>query len=376
MNYTITRVEDHTNIALFHDGNTYVADNSHPNYNEIRAALLSEDESVVDLFDLQKSIAERFERLSERVTVANGNVYFDGDVVDNAVTKHILRSIEESRDDLSAHVNFLEKVEQNPNPESVKELYTWLNSNEFTLTSEGDIVAYKGVTGDYLSVYTGTATVDGEVITGKIPYKAGSLIEMPRSEVVYDPNQACNVGLHAANFKFAKAWGCGPIMQLRVNPRDVVSVPRYEAQKMRVCRYYVVGEVNKEFKDAIEYATVERGCQCDYEEEPCYCCCECGGDEDTCLCDSSTVTDPQCGAGCQCDGSCEGDWESEGGSYEPEDEDQDARYHRPTAQEVLRIKTLAKARKRGFVRTAKQIGWELEDEDNPDNPGSWIIWES
>jgi len=70
-------------------------------------------------------------------------------------------------------------------------------------------------------------------------YMPGKIIEMPREQVCADRHQACAAGIHVGTLSYAKGFSTIVIL-LKVNPRDAVSVPIHETQKLRVCRCEVV----------------------------------------------------------------------------------------------------------------------------------------
>ncbi len=88
MQYSLLNTGEETFITVIVDGSPHVANDSHPRFKEIVEKSINNDESVVDLFDLSATAHKYFERVSERVTVANGQVYFDGDKVDTSLTKY------------------------------------------------------------------------------------------------------------------------------------------------------------------------------------------------------------------------------------------------------------------------------------------------
>lgn len=248
--------EGESNVTLFVPGqNPLTAHSSHPYFDEIVEGVRSGDESVYELFDLAQAAATKFDRLTERVTVANGRLYLDGVEVANALAEQVLRFISEGVEDWKPLVNFFENVQANPQEYSREQLYTWLADREFTITPDGLIVGYKGVrpSGDaFVSILTGRAIVDGEVKTGNIPNKIGSIVEMPRDEVQFAPEIGCSQGLHVGTFKYAKDFSQGAVLEVHVNPRDVVSVPNDSYhQKMRVCRYRVVNTIEVPYEEAV-----------------------------------------------------------------------------------------------------------------------------
>jgi hypothetical protein len=259
--YNLVEFEDQKNITVVLDGEMYVADNNHPNWPAIFEAVQNDrEEGLADLFDTEKALAKRFDKVSERVSIRHGKVHFDGDVVDNALTQQIIRFLNEGVDDWKPLVAFMEKVQTNPQEHSREQLYQFLARHEFTITDDGDILGYKGVTyvqstldedEHYLSTTRGEAFVNGEPKKGYIPQRLGDVVEMPRSAVAFDPSQGCSTGLHVANHGYALTYG-NKVLLVRVNPRDVVSVPDdANWQKVRVCRYEVVSEAEGEIKEAL-----------------------------------------------------------------------------------------------------------------------------
>ena len=248
--YTIVNDGVNTVVTALVDGTPYVADKSHPNYVRIMWALESGSDDVVSLFDVAASIKESYESLSERVSISNGRVYFDGDEVDNSVTKQIVRFLESGLEP-NAMVAFMENLAQNPNSHSREQLSVWLSRHDFTITADGHFIAYKGVAvfGDkYQSISSGTAVVNGETQKGQIPQGIGDVVTMPRSNVAFDPGVGCSYGLHAGTWAYASDFGRGAVLTVKINPRDVVSVPTdCDSQKLRVCRYEIINVTEQEY---------------------------------------------------------------------------------------------------------------------------------
>ena len=247
-------------VTVVVDGVPYSAADTHPNYKEIIRLALEDDESVKDLFDVSISVAKKFEQLSERVSVHSGRVYFDGEEVDSALTRQIVKFLQAGVEDFKPLVNFYEKLAQNPNDDSRKQLYAWLNSHNFTITPEGDLLGYKGVKknddGSYESVNHGRAIVDGQEYNGAIPNHIGAVVTMPRGDVQFNPGVGCSTGLHVGTWNYASGWAQGAVLEVVVNPRDVVSVPTdCGAQKLRTCRYVVTGVTDQDFGTPLRSAS-------------------------------------------------------------------------------------------------------------------------
>lgn len=251
-------------LTFFIDGQMYVIDDNHAEYYSILEACGEDDPDLaLHLMNVAEQLSKTFQPLSERVRIDNdGDVYFDGDIADNAITSAMVRYYRDGEEaDLLALANFFEKIATNPSQNSRDQLYRWLETHNFTLLDDGDILAYKGVTkpnndGIHLSIHSGTAMVDGEVHHGQIPNPIGSVIEMPRSEVNEDPNTPCAKGLHVGTFEFARDFARqGPVLAVSVNPRDVISVPRDSRhQKVRTCRYTVL-EIKKRMDERLSRPT-------------------------------------------------------------------------------------------------------------------------
>jgi hypothetical protein len=250
LQYTLVGTDEGSNITVFVQGQPpLVAHSTHPNFEKIVAGTMANDEKVVELFDIAQTVGQKFRQLTARVTAENGRLYFDGEEVDGAVADQVLRFLTEGVDDWKPLVALFENLQDNPSEHSRKQLYNWIKAAKLTITKNGMIVGYKGVSssgnGKFHSIHSGGAIVDGEEVGGNVPNQPGSIIEMAREKVTFDPSVACSVGLHVGTWDYASGFG-RYVLEVHVNPRDVVSVPDdHHGQKMRVCRYTVIGETTK-----------------------------------------------------------------------------------------------------------------------------------
>ena len=252
LQFSLVRMGDEECITIFVPGGTQplVAVSSHPNFAAIKAYVAdppadAEFEDVEALFDVTSVISRRFEPLTERISTANGEIFVDGEPAHGALVKQILAFLDAGTDEWEPLVKFFEKLLTNPQEHSRDQLYEWLVRHDVTITQEGDIVFYKGVQknedGSLVSVHAGPAIVDGEEVDGQVPNEVGSTIEMARGSVRHDPSVGCSTGLHVANWRYANSWARGAVLEVHVNPRDVVSVPTdSDYEKVRCCRYKVV----------------------------------------------------------------------------------------------------------------------------------------
>lgn len=136
-------------------------------------------------------------------------------------------------------LQFHRRVVTNPSRDSVKDLYAFLDANDIPLTPDGRFIGYKKVT------RSGGVLLDSHSRT--IANQVGTTVSMPRAEVDPDRNNTCSSGLHVGAWEFVKSFTGDVIVEVLVDPADVVAVPPdYKQQKMRVCRYAVVREMAKD----------------------------------------------------------------------------------------------------------------------------------
>jgi len=167
------------------------------------------------------------------VTVRNGVVYWHDTPMDNSLTKRILKMISDGFNVLPL-VTFMDRLMDNPSGRAVKELYRFLECNDLPITEDGYFLAYKNVREDYLDRHS-----------RKYDNSVGKTCSMPRNEVMDDPNQTCSAGLHFCSMHYLNSmWGHGGhTMVVKINPKDVVSIPvDYDNSKGRCCEYTVIAE--------------------------------------------------------------------------------------------------------------------------------------
>lgn len=259
------------NITIYVDDKMYGTTNEDPSWNKIIAGVEANDPQVVRFFNLADTAAEHFEYLSDRVSIAHGKVYFDHELVGGELTEQIARFASAGVEDWQPLVNFYEKVMTNLQEHTREQLYRWLAQQNIAITSSGNFVAYKGVSigedGSYLSINQGKAIVDGTVHSGYIPNNLGSVVSMPPNEVTHDPSQGCGPGLHAGTWQYASDWARGAVLEVEINPADVVSVPTdCNSAKLRVSRYRVVNATEQE-QTTPTYDSWGEGVYDDWDEE-------------------------------------------------------------------------------------------------------------
>jgi len=132
---------------------------------------------------------------------------------------------------IEALCNFVDKLMENPSERSKEQLYNYLELYKLPICDDGDIIAQKKVNKEFKDFHT--RTIDNSV---------GKIVEMDRKLVNDDPNHGCRDGLHIGSEDYVQTFGGeGVVILVKINPRDVVSIPIESSySKMRVCRYEVI----------------------------------------------------------------------------------------------------------------------------------------
>lgn len=226
-------------ITIIIDNKPFTVTAAHANYGEILFELTSEPpidwDLVLELTDVAQTVIDWAG--DSGITVVGGCVQFDGRDVHNSVTTRILDGMSEG-EDVSPFVNFLGNLMANPSNRAQKELYLFLEQSEMPITEDGHFLAYKSVNENYMDRHSGTFL-----------NKVGSVCSMERGDVCDVRDQTCSHGLHFCSLPYLRAfWGFGGhTMILKINPKDVVSIPSdYDNAKGRTCRYEVIGELERE----------------------------------------------------------------------------------------------------------------------------------
>ena len=233
-----------TFVTCMINGVTHTVNFDHPHYENIRAALRDKNfDEVEELISVRRSI-ETF--VQGKVTVEADRVMYGSLEVRGSVVRRILDMRSEGFD-ASPMINFLENLMQNPSKRAVDELYGFLEATKLPITDDGHFLAYKKVNNNYMDFYT-----------GKMDNSVGQIPEMPRNSVDENKDRTCSDGLHFCSLSYLPHYhgGNGRVIIVKINPRDVVSIPSdYDNAKGRACRYEVIGETTAETRETEDYFT-------------------------------------------------------------------------------------------------------------------------
>lgn len=255
--YRINSGEDGAVLTVFGDVNESITSET-KTYAEAVQYLTTTDpedldaEHVANLMSPKLAVSSYLRKVSDRVSFRGNALLFDGDVVSNSLSDAIIRlSTEDESGDPTKLVRFLENLMTNPSEHSREQLYDWIAPRNITITSDGHFLAYKGLRSDFTSINRGKGTVNNvEYSSAYLDNTPGNVVEFPRSEVVANSHIGCAVGLHAGTYEYANDFAQGRLVLVKINPRDVVSVPTdSDAQKLRVSRYEVLEEIQGKIED-------------------------------------------------------------------------------------------------------------------------------
>jgi hypothetical protein len=122
---------------------------------------------------------------------------------------------------------------------SVDDLLKFMQRGDLPIADDGSIVIYKALMRDG----------DGQFVdrhSMRVKQKIGSYVHMDESLVDHDRRNECSNGLHVARRGYLRSFGCDTCVIAKVAPEDVIAVPQYDANKMRVCGYHILFELSNE----------------------------------------------------------------------------------------------------------------------------------
>ena len=274
-------------ITIYVGAKPYSISNDHMNYSEVIEKLKTKQyEGIEDLLDIPAAIIKAS---NNKVIVENGSVYYNGKKVHNVIVDRILQFINEDLP-FEPLVLFLENLLKNESESSIEELYLFLESGNMPITDDGCFLAYKKVDNSLNSFHV---CPDGTYLNHEI----GKTISMPRKEVDNCRDRTCSSGLHFCALSYLRSYygGDGRVVILKINPKDVVSIPSdYNNAKGRASCYQVIAEYKSENREEEAFSSpfvdtsndVKKCFDC--EEDICHCCLEYKGH---CLCDDCPCND-------------------------------------------------------------------------------------
>jgi len=234
-----------SNITIVIKNKPHTISKTHPTYEKVKQAIKDGKWDVVENIIDPKQMVLNYG--SGHLSIKGEKMYWKGTEFHNAMSKRMFAMLQEDFP-IEPLVLFMENLMQNPSYRAVNELFGFLEKNSLPITPDGHFLAYKKVRGDFKDIHSGT--FDNSV---------GAVCEMERNAVDDNKEQTCSAGLHFCSEQYLPNFGSGRhsddhVMILKINPRDVVSIPvDYNNSKGRCCRYEVIGEVGLDAEDSTEF---------------------------------------------------------------------------------------------------------------------------
>lgn len=236
-------------IVLFINNKPVKVEKTDPRFSKIVQAFdLPSNEQESEILSVLSDKVEK-DKPVEDFQFKGDEVYLSGEKLPNVLAKKVI-SLYKNDLPISIFKNFWKNLRENPSNSSVNELYEFLEYKELPITEDGCFLAYKGLDDNFWSVSGNkeTKVLKGQVDKdGKVYNGVGETIEVVRRDVDDDRRNHCSHGLHVGSHDYARSFSRGKMVVVKVNPKDVVSVPNdYNCQKCRVSAYTIVSEYKEE----------------------------------------------------------------------------------------------------------------------------------
>ena len=241
------------NVVVVINNKPHTISKTHITYQKVVDAIKAGDwDTVKEVIEPRKVVLNYG---AGNVSVQGEKLFWKGREMHNALTTRMIQMLQDGFP-IEPMVKFMENLMSNPSKRAVDELFGFLEKNNLPITPDGHFLAYKKVRDDYKDCHTGT------MYNG-----VGEVVEMERNEVDDNKDRTCSSGLHFCSEGYLNHFGGARTMILKINPRDVVSIPSdYNDSKGRACRYEVVGELGVNPEDAFDKPVQENANSGDEQE--------------------------------------------------------------------------------------------------------------
>jgi hypothetical protein len=155
----------------------------------------------------------------------------------NKMEGHITRAGKTDPKGMNTFMTRLSEVVKVRN-HSVQELMNFMERGDLPIADDGTIVIYKVLrkkNGRYVDCHT-----------GKVSQFIGSYVCMDPKLVDHNRNTECSNGLHVARRGYLNQFSGDVCVIAKVQPEDVITVPNYDPNKMRVCGYHILFELDEQ----------------------------------------------------------------------------------------------------------------------------------
>ena len=222
-----------SNIVVVIGNKSHTISKTHITYQKVLDAIKANDwDALPDIIEPEKVVLNYGQG---NVSIQGETLFWKGKELNTGLSVRMIQMLQEGFP-IEPMVNFMENLYQNPSKRAVTELYGFLEKCNLPITPDGHFLAYKKVRANYMDVHSGT--MDNSV---------GNIVEMERHDVDDNKDNTCSTGLHFCSQSYLTSFGGERTVIVKINPRDVVSIPSdYNDAKGRACRYEVIGEMEVE----------------------------------------------------------------------------------------------------------------------------------
>lgn len=224
---------------------------THLNYTKAQQYL--EEVTSTDLFEekgkVEEAVLAEFKALKDTskllakwsngaLEITSTSVVYNGQEVQPELTEFLIEKFlnnPHDKDAFDAWSNFIKVASNATSYKVVNRLFMFLQKNDLQIDADGNVLAWKVVRDDYKDIHS-----------GRFDNSPGQILEMPRNQVDDDDSRTCSRGFHVCSWDYLRSFaGQGnPVMQVKINVNDIVSIPLdYNGEKVRVCKYEVLRQV-------------------------------------------------------------------------------------------------------------------------------------
>ena len=234
MKESIKYILGSASISVYLDGKTFAVNKQSATFdlvvNAVRNGDIDELRKVVNVRDF---IVSSLAKKSDKVRITENQIFYGEREITGLVATRVFEVIRLGLD-VQPMIAFLENLLDNPSKRAVDELFGFMEACSLPITEDGHFLAYKRVRDNYTDVHS-----------GKFDNSVGQRPSMDRNLVDEDKDRTCSTGLHFCSYDYLSSFSGSRIMVLKINPKDVVSIPSdYNNSKGRCCEYLVVDELD------------------------------------------------------------------------------------------------------------------------------------
>lgn len=124
---------------------------------------------------------------------------------------------------------------------SVEDLLKFMERADLPIADDGTILIYKVL--NYAGGEMHGQKQYKDVHSGNVPQWIGAYVCMDPKLVDHNRNNECSNGLHVARRGYIRSFNGHVCVLAKLAPEDVITVPTYDANKMRVCGYHILKEL-------------------------------------------------------------------------------------------------------------------------------------